>query len=158
MSKFEIILHIKLKSLYYSVMYESCLEKQKFVKSLFDNCVDDEAKYERIIELGKELPKLDPVYKTEENLVKGCQSRMYLHTRFENNLLFFDAESDALISSGLAALLIRAYSGESPETVLKCPPKFLDELGISSTLTPSRANGLYSLHLKMQHAAFQFLI
>ena len=70
----------------------------------------------------------------------------------------FEAEADALISAGLAALLIRAYNGETPEVVLKCPPSFIEELGINASLTPSRSNGLYSLHLQMKQEALRLLM
>ena len=75
---------------------------------------------------------------------------MYLYTNSSEGKIVFQGSSDALISQGLAALLIRIYSGESPETILKCPPNFLEELGIPASLSPNRANGLYSLHLRMK--------
>ena len=111
-----------------------------------------------IIDLGKSLPKLDSAFKVPENRVKGCQSIVYLHTQKMDRVLLFSAESDALISQGLAALLIKVYSGETPDTLLKCPPTFLEELDIPSSLTPNRANGLYSMHLRMQQEALKHLL
>jgi cysteine desulfuration protein SufE len=139
-------------------MFESCLVKQEEIKQFFSSVTTQEAKYQKIIELGKELHPIDACYKTEAYLVKGCQSLMYLHTSYQEGLLLFQAASDALISAGLAQLLIKVYSGETPETVLKCPPHYLNTLGIASSLSPNRANGLYSLHLKMKQEALRFLI
>lgn len=139
-------------------MYESCLGKQNNVKKIFSESADEQEKYEKIIALGKENPQLDAQYKTPENKVHGCQSTMYLHSSFKNGKVYFEAESDALISSGLASILIMVYSGEAPETVIKCPPDYLEDLGISASLTPSRANGLYSIHLRMKQDALKYLV
>lgn len=139
-------------------MYTSCLEKQKEIKNMFAECANDEEKYTKIIELGRSHPPLDVQHKIPENIVKGCQSTMYLMSAYDGKRMLFAAESDALISSGLAVLLIRVYNGESPETVLKCPPDYLEELGISASLTPNRANGLYSIHLRMKQDALKALL
>lgn len=139
-------------------MFTSCLKKQLLLKTLFNDCLCEEAKYKKIIELGRQQPQLDPCYKVPENIVKGCQSTMYLHSQCHEEGVIFAASSDALISSGLAALLIQVYSGETPETILKCPPHFLEDLGVNASLTPSRANGLYSIHLKMKQEALKFLM
>lgn len=139
-------------------MFKTCLQKQEQMKALFSECQNEEAKYEKIIELGKKLHKLHPSLRVKENLVEGCQSQMYLHTDISDNKIFFEADSDAMISAGLAYLLISVYSGETPEAVLKCPPTFLEELEISSSLSPSRANGLYSLHLRMKQEALKALV
>lgn len=139
-------------------MYESCLKKQNDIKLLFSTCHSPEAKYAKIIELGRSLPPLKAEYKTETNRVQGCQSNMFLRTYQEGNDLYYEAESDALISAGLAALLLQVYNGESAEVILKCAPSYLDELGISTSLTPNRANGLYSIHLRMKQEALKFLM
>ncbi|CCB86105.1 MULTISPECIES: SufE family protein [Parachlamydia] len=139
-------------------MFLSCLEKQNQIKEIFKVCLTEELKYQKIIELGRALPRLSENHKTLENLVKGCQSTMYLRSYMEEGKVYFEAESDALISSGLAAILIQAYSGETPEAILKCPPDYLEELGISASLTPNRANGLYSIHLRMKQDALKFLL
>ena len=136
-------------------MFESCLEKQQQVKALFSSCSTEEKKYDKIIELGRSLPTFPTEDKTPENFVKGCQSTMYLTSKLEDGKVLFAAESDALISAGLAAILLLAYNGESPETILKCPPSYLEELGISASLTPNRANGLYSIHLRMKQDALK---
>lgn len=136
-------------------MFESCLAKQQQIKDLFASCLSEEKKYEKIIELGRNLSPFSEKDKIPENLVKGCQSIMYLKSTLENGLIYFSANSDALISSGLAAILLHVYSGETPETILKCPPYYLEELGISASLTPNRANGLYSIHLRMKQDALK---
>jgi len=139
-------------------MSQTFVQKVKDLKSQFNNCLNDDAKYQKIIELGKTLPKLNPINKSTANIVKGCQSTMYLYTHLEEDKVFFEAESDALISAGLAALLVLVYSGESPETVLKVTPDYIEELGISANLSPSRTNGLYSIHLRMKQEALRLLV
>lgn len=139
-------------------MFESCLEKQRQIKEIFLACPTEEAKYEKIIALGRQQTPLEPTYKVADNLVKGCQSQMYLHSYWSGDSIHFEAESDALISAGLAALLTNVYSGETPEAILKCPPTYLDELGIGASLTPSRASGLYSVHLRMKQDALKLLV
>jgi len=139
-------------------VYSSCLEKQDKVKALFSHCATAAARYEKIMELGSSLRPLPPEAKIEENRVKGCQSLMYLSAKLENGQIIFEADSDALISRGLAVILLLVYSGETAEAILKCPPTFLDELGIAGSLTPGRANGLFSLHLKMKQEALRLLL
>src|SRR5262245_30088868 len=136
--------------------FESCQQKQEEVKKLFSTCLTVESKYEKIIEIGKTQCLLNPKFKTEEYLVRGCQSRMYLVSHFVNDKVYFEAETDAIISAGLGILLIRVYSGESPETILKCPPTYLEELNIPQTLTPGRANGLASIYLRMKQDALRY--
>jgi cysteine desulfuration protein SufE len=139
-------------------MFDSCLSKQASLKALFEVCTSEEAKYAKIIELGKSLPDYPIDFRKEEYLVKGCQSQMYLHSKIQDGVVSFEVHSDALISAGLAAILLFVYNNESPETILKCPPSFLDELGIQAKLTPSRANGLYSVHLRMKQEALKHLL
>ncbi len=136
-------------------MYESCLDKQRRVIALFSDCDSLDAKYNRLIELGEQNSPFPTSDKTEENLVKGCQSKLYLKTEFCDGQMIFTAVSDALISAGLARVLTLAYSGESPEAVLKCPPTFLEELSLPSLLSPNRTSGLYSLHLRMKQEALK---
>lgn len=139
-------------------MFDSCLKKQQKIKELFAPLSSPEDKYHKIIELGKAQIALDSVHKIPENLVRGCQSKMYLHTYKKDSLIFFETESDALISSGLGILLTRVYGGESAEVILKCPPTYLEEIGITASLSPSRSNGLASLHLKMKQEALKLLL
>ncbi len=136
----------------------SCLKKQESIKKLFNACSTAEDKYLKIIELGRALSSLSSTLKVPENSVKGCQSLVYLHCQMQDGRLYFEAASDALISSGLVALLLEVYQGETAEVLLKCPPTYLEELGISASLTPSRSNGLYSIHLRMKQEALRLLI
>jgi cysteine desulfuration protein SufE len=139
-------------------MYEECLKKQENVKEMFAVCKTDEEKYQKIIALGHALPPFDPAQKIPENEVKGCQSLTHLFTKQEKGLVYFQVFSDALISAGLGALLLLVYSGEAPETILKCPPDYLEQLGIRASLSPSRANGLYSIYLRMKQEALKCLV
>jgi cysteine desulfuration protein SufE len=134
------------------------LSKIETIRSEFRALHSQEMLYQKIMEWGKKLPSFEPAWKCEENLVPGCQSMMYLFTQLKGQHLYFYAASDALISAGLAALLIDVYSGEPPETILLTPPDFLEELAIPSALTPGRANGLASLYLKMKQEAVRFLL
>ena len=139
-------------------MLESCLRKQEEMIQLFSKCASQEEKYEVIIGLGRKAKGLAPEYKTSENLVKGCQSTMYLRSWSDDGKVYFQGESDALISAGLAELLLAVYSGETAEAILKCPPDYLETIGISASLTPNRANGLYSIHLRMKQEALKLLL
>lgn len=110
--------------------------------SAFDDWMD---KYQMIIDLGNELPPLDPAYKTEDNLIDGCQSRVWLHAYFSDGILNFEADSDAIITKGLIGLLIRVLSGHTPKEILDCDVHFIDEIGLTQHLSPTRSNGLLSM-------------
>lgn len=138
--------------------YEACLKRQQNVKQLFAHASNREEQYEQIISLGKKAPPLPDSHRIASNVVPGCQSIMYLYSWQENSLLYFAAYSEALISAGLAQLLIAVYSGLPPETILTCPPLYLEELQIADSLTPNRANGLYSIHLRIKQEAMRALI
>ena len=127
------------------------------IKSIFKDKNDNESKYLAIIELGRKLPCLSPELKTEITKIDGCQSTTYLFSYFDNNVLHFQAESDALISSGLAALLIMAYDKQSPEIIINNPPIFLKDLGIHASLSPTRTNGLSQMYLRMKDDALKYL-
>jgi len=124
----------------------------------FASCTCSEEKYQKIIELGRALPSLDPKYKNGRKPCTGLPEPHVLHSEMKDGVLFFELSSDALISQGLGALLILAYNGEKPEVVLKCPPHHIDELGMHRTLTPGRANGLASLYLRLKQEALRFYI
>ncbi len=132
-------------------MFTSIQQKELRIRSLFQGFKTPEEKYKKIIEFGRELSPLKE--KGEEHLVRGCQSRVYLVPRWDGRALHFATESDALISAGLAHLLTAVYSGETPETILKHPPTYLKELGILSSLSPGRANGLASMYKRIQQIA-----
>lgn len=128
------------------------------VKNLFQDCHTQQDRYRRIIELGRELAPMEDEYREEKNIIKGCQSIVYLYSDLSEGKIFFRASSEALISAGLAALLIKAYNGHPPEIILKLKPTFLEELQIPGSLSPSRSNGLANMFLRMQQDALKFLI
>ena len=99
-------------------------------------------KYQLLIDLGNELQPLDPKYKTEDNLIDGCQSRVWLRAEMKEGLLYFTAESDALIVKGIIALLIRVLSGHTPQEIAEADLYFIGRIGLSEHLSPTRANGL----------------
>ena len=137
--------------------FKSCLDNQEKLKECFSSRHTAEEKYTKVIELGRSLKPYAKEDETSEYLVKGCQSLLYLKSSYFEGKMHFLAASDALISAGLAALLLMIYEGESPEALLKCPPTVLKDLELSSYLSPNRANGLRSLYLRMQQDAIKTL-
>lgn len=133
-------------------------EKQEHIIEHFRLCKDKEAIYQTLMNFGKELSAFPEDEKIEDNLVRGCQSIMYVSSTFDGEHISFMAASDALISAGLAAILITVYSNETPETILKYPPTFLEEAKITENLTPGRSNGLASLYLHMKKIAMYHLL
>lgn len=123
------------------------------LRARFAACTSPEDKYRLIIALGEELPPMDPSLQTENTLVRGCQSLLFLHVTKIEDRYFFKATSDALISKGLAALLIAIYDGEEGSTILSNPPHFLADLGLS--ISPNRAQGLLHIYLKMKNQTTQ---
>lgn len=136
-------------------MTSSFHEKEQKLLDIFQKLDSKEAIYQHIIDMGRQQRPLPDSLKTNDRLVAGCQSRMYLVARYEDGRLFFDTESDALISAGLAMLLTCVYNGERPEVVLQQAPSYIDKIGIRESLTPGRANGLASLFLKMKQEALR---
>lgn len=128
------------------------------VESFFQSCKSPKEIYAKIMQIGQEMNSLEPSFRTEKNLVRGCQSEMFLLTEEKNGKLYFKAYSDALISAGLAALLIYLLEGLSPSEVLQYEPKIFDTLQIASSLSPSRSNGLYHIHLRMKQDALKHLL
>lgn len=128
------------------------------LKNDFSKFTNWEDRYKSIIELGKQLKPLEENLKIDDNLVKGCQSQVWLIGEFDqkSGLVNFKADSDAVIVKGLVALLVSLYSGSQPEEILSHPPTFLKELGFDQNLSPSRANGLYAMIKKMQILALAF--
>ena len=122
---------------------------------------DWEKKFEKIIEYGKHWPGLTDAEKLEDLKVKGCQSQVWIKAElYSNKKIVFKGDSDALIVKGLVAIVLKIYSDESPETILKTEPQFLREIGFDSGLSPSRTNGLYSMikQIKYYATAFQYLL
>lgn len=121
------------------------LKRDHDITGLFKSAKDWEARYRIIIKEGRNLPILETEKKQDRFLVKGCQSRVWLYPEFKDGLVFFEGDSDALITKGLLALVLRYYSQLSPEEILKNPPQFIEKLNLTHHLTPSRSNGLMSL-------------
>ncbi|MCI0382554.1 MAG: SufE family protein [Chlamydiae bacterium] len=132
-------------------------KKQEELKKNFLTCHTEEEKYKKIINFGRSAPKIPPELKTPERIVEGCQSIVYLYSWEEEGKMRFVAESEALISAGLAAMLIFIYDKASPEAVIKIHPKVFDEIGLFLKLTPTRANGLNNMYLRMKRDALKIL-
>ena len=107
-------------------------------------------KYEHIIELGKSLPLIQEKYKTDERLIKGCQSKVWLHSAVKEGKVFFTADSDAIITKGLVALVVRVLSGHSPEEIVNAKMEFINQIGLTQHLSPTRANGLVNMIKQMK--------
>ena len=121
--------------------------------SSFDDWMD---KYQMLIDLGNELEPLDEKYKTESNLIDGCQSRVWLQADYADGLVSFQAESDALIVKGIVALLIRVLSDHTPQEILDADLYFIDRIGLRDHLSPTRSNGLLAMVKQMRMYALAF--
>jgi cysteine desulfuration protein SufE len=110
--------------------------------SLFDDWMD---KYNLLIDLGKELPVIDPRFKVKDFIIEGCQSKVWLHPEFDGNVISFTADSDAIITRGIVSLLIKVLSVRTPEEILSADLYFIDKIGLRQNLSPTRSNGLLSM-------------
>ena len=113
-------------------------------------------RYKYIIKLGSKLPQLDSSKKIEHNIVKGCQSQVWLHAEFSEGKIIFEADSDAAITKGLVALMVHLYSNQTPSAILATEPTFITEIGMNEHLSPTRANGLASMVKQMKIYALAF--
>lgn len=120
--------------------------------AIYDDWMD---KYEHIIELGKELPLIDEKHKTKDRLIKGCQSQVWLHAECEDGKMNYTADSDAIITKGIIALLIRVVNNEEPAAVAKSEFSFIKEIGLQEHLSPTRSNGLVSMVKDMKMNALK---
>jgi len=120
---------------------------------LFDDWAD---KYEYLIDLGKKLPNLSETFKTEENVIKGCQSRVWLHAEKQGNQIVFEADSEAVIVKGMISMLIRVLSNHTAEEIMKADLYFIDQIGMSQHLAQTRSNGLLSMVKQMKNYALAF--
>lgn len=121
--------------------------------SILDEWMD---KYKYLIDLGDESPPFDEVFKKEEFLIKGCQSKVWLHTEFLNGKIIFTADSNVSITKGIAALLVRVLSGHSPDEILQTELTFINEIGLKEHLSPTRSNGLVSMLKQMRYYALAY--
>ena len=121
--------------------------------SVFDDWLD---RYNYLIELGNDLPAIDPRYRTSEYLINGCQSKVWLHADLVNGRLVFDADSDAIIVKGIVALLVKLMNNRTPEEILDNDLFFIDEIGLRQNLSPTRSNGLLAMVKKMRLYAMAY--
>jgi cysteine desulfuration protein SufE len=136
---------------------ESIAEKQQEVIEEFSLFEDWMQRYEHMIDLGKSLPLIAEEYKTEDNIIKGCQSKVWVHAALEEDQLVFTADSDAIITKGIIAILIRVFSHQHPKAILEADTDFIDKIGLKEHLSPTRANGLVSMikQIKMYAVAYK---
>ena len=123
----------------------------------FDMFEEWMGKYEHIIDLGKSLPLIEEQYKTEDNLIKGCQSRVWLHAQHKDGKVIYTADSDAIMTKGIVALLVRAFSKQKAQDIVEADTDFINQIGLKEQLSPTRANGLVSMvkQMKLYALAFQ---
>jgi cysteine desulfuration protein SufE len=121
--------------------------------SMFDDWME---RYEYIIELGKGLPIIEEQFKTEDNIIKGCQSKVWVHAEEKDGKVVFSADSDAILTKGIIAILIRAFSNQTPAVILEANTDFIDEIGLKEHLSATRANGLVSMIKKIKMYALAF--
>ena len=121
--------------------------------NMFDSWID---KYDYLIDLGKSLPKIDSIYKTQENIITGCQSQVWLHAEKEDNKVVFTADSDAIMTKGIIAMLIRVLSGQKAENIINTNLDFINKIGLNEQLSQTRANGLNSMIKQMKIYALAF--
>lgn len=121
--------------------------------SVFDDWMD---KYQLLIDMGNALPELDEAYKTDSNLIEGCQSRVWLHAHYDGNIVTYEAESDAIIVKGIVSLLVRVLSGHTPDEILAADLRFIEEIGLTEHLSPTRSNGLVAMVKQMRLYALAY--
>lgn len=121
--------------------------------SLFDDWMD---KYNVLIDMGKELPVIDLKFKIKDYLIDGCQSKVWLHPEYDGNVISFKADSDAIITRGIVALLIKVLSGRTPDEIINADLYFIDKIGLRQNLSPTRSNGLLAMVRQMKLYAMAF--
>ena len=121
--------------------------------NLFDDWME---RYEFIIDNGKSMPKIEAQNKSDDNIIKGCQSKVWLHADYQNGKVLFTADSDAILTKGIISLLLKIYNDQSPDDILGNDPFFIDEVGLKEHLSPTRANGLLSMVKQIKLFALAF--
>lgn len=134
----------------------SIQEKATQIEEEFSQFEDWMDKYNYLIELGKDLPLIDEKHKTKQNLISGCQSRVWLRAVYEDGKIRFTADSDAVITKGIAALLVRVFTDETPDSIINADTEFIDKIGLKEHLSPTRSNGLMSMIKQMKLYALAF--
>jgi cysteine desulfuration protein SufE len=129
----------------------SIKEIEEEIISEFELFGDDwEGKYEHLIDLGKSLPIIEEKDRTDENIIKGCQSRVWLSSEIKDDRVYFKADSDAIITKGMVALMIRVFNGQKPKDIIDAKLEFINKIGLTEHLSPTRANGLVSMINRMK--------
>lgn len=138
-------------------MSDSIQKIEEEIVEEFEFFPDWMEKYEHIIDLGKNLPLIEPEQKKDENLIKGCQSQVWLSAELSDDTISYKADSDAVITKGIIALMIRVLNGQKPEDIVKADLSFIDKIGLKEHLSPTRSNGLVSMikQMKLYAVAFQ---
>lgn len=131
-------------------------EKQEELIDEFSMFDDWMQRYEYMIDLGKSLPMIDESLKTDDKLIKGCQSKVWLHSQMKDGKIEYTADSDAIITKGIVAILVRVFSNQKPEDILQADTAFIDEIGLKEHLSPTRANGLVSMVKQMKMDALAY--
>ena len=136
---------------------QSIKETQEEIIDEFAMFEDWEERYQYMIDLGKDLPLIDDQFKIDDNIIKGCQSKVWVHAELNDDKIAFTADSDAIITKGIIAILIRTFSNQHPKAILEADTDFIDAIGLKEHLSPTRANGLVSMikQLKMYAIAYQ---
>lgn len=134
----------------------SLAQAQQELIDEFAMFTDWQDRYEHLIELGKDLPLIAPEHKIDDNLVRGCQSRVWLHAAQQNGTIHFTADSDAMITKGIVALLVRVYNDRTPQEILGGSTEFIDRIGLREHLSPNRANGLSAMIDQMKRYALAY--
>lgn len=131
-------------------------DKQAEIVDEFSFFDDWQQRYEYLIDLGKSLPEMPDSQKDKGKLVKGCQSNVWLDAKMVDNIIQFEADSDAILPKGIAALLVRVYSGQKPEDILQSDEQFIEKIGLQEFLSPTRANGLLAMIKQIKFYAIAF--
>jgi cysteine desulfuration protein SufE len=133
----------------------SIQEIEKEIVEDFALFEDWEGKYEYLIDMAKSLPKIEEKYKVEDNIIKGCQSRVWLHSEKQADKIVFTADSDAIITKGMVALMVRVLSNQTPSDIVQSDLNFINAIGLKENLSPTRANGLVSMIRRMKEDALR---
>ncbi len=134
----------------------SIAETEQEIIDEFSMFEDWMGKYEHIIEMGKSLPMIDEKYKTDDRLIKGCQSKVWMHSELKNGKISFKADSDAIITKGLVAMVIRVLNEHTPDEILDAKMDFVEKIGLKEHLSPTRANGLVNMIKQMKLDALAY--
>jgi len=131
-------------------------ETEKEITEEFEMFDDWMQKYEYLIDLGKSLPVISEEYKTDDKIIKGCQSRVWLHSELKDGKIVYTADSDAIITKGMVALMVRVLSGHTPEEIMNAKLGFVEKIGLTQHLSPTRSNGLLSMIKQMKLDALAY--